>query len=325
MSHMIDETTGKAAIAYRGETPWHGLGQQLTEDASIETWTKEAGLDWEAQRANIYYSTDIGATDQNVVKYPNSQVLYRSDTKQPLGIVSDRYREVQPAEIMGFFKVLTEKSGFKMETAGALSDGKRIWALAQVGEGANIIGKDLVKPYVLLATSFDGTMATTAKFTSVRVVCNNTITSALSSENTGVVRINHREQFDAASIRAELGIATSQWDKFLLEARVLANEELLSGQAEELTKNLFNVTDQDLSERKRIHTGYTSIMRLFDGDAIGSDLTEGRTAWQWLNAVTEWVDWNNGRNSSSRMNSAWFGKGAQLKERALNLATELVA
>ena len=321
---MIDETTGKAAIAYRNETPWHGLGQQLTEDASIDTWTKEAGLDWEAHRANIYYSTDMGGSDQNVLSYKGSQVLYRSDTKQQLGIVSDRYREVQPREIMDFFKTLTEKSGFKMETAGALNDGKRIWALAQVGEGANIIGKDLVKTYVLLATSFDGSMATTAKFTSVRVVCNNTITAALSSENSNVVRIPHREQFDSSSVYASLGIATSQWNQFLLKARLLANEELHKYEAEEMTKELFNVTDQDLAERKRIHTGYTSVMRLFEGDAIGSNLTEGRTAWQWLNAVTEWVDWNNGRNSSSRMNSAWFGKGSQLKEKALDLATEWV-
>ena len=325
MAHMIDETTGKAAIAYRNDTPWHGLGQQLTEDASIDTWTKEAGLDWEAQRANIYYSTDMGALNQNVMGYPKSQVLYRSDTKQPLGIVSLRYQEVQPVEIMDFFKTLTEKSGFKMETAGALSDGKRIWALAQVGEGANIIGKDLVKPYVLLATSFDGTMATTAKFTSVRVVCNNTITAALGTGDSGTIRIPHREKFDANSIRAELGIATSQWDHFLLKARVLANKELYSYEAEEITKELFSVTDQNLAERKRVHTGYTSVMRLFEGDAIGSNLTEGRTAWQWLNAVTEWVDWNNGHNSSSRINSAWFGKGSQLKEKALDLATEWVS
>jgi len=159
----------------------------------------------------------------------------------------------------------------------------------------------------------------------VRVVCNNTITAALGTGDSGTIRIPHREKFDANSIRAELGIANLQWNKFLIDARSLANQELSIEEAEEWTKTLFCVTDQDLAERKRIHTGYTSIMRLFDGEAIGSKLTEGRTAWQWLNSVTEWVDWSNGHNSSSRMNSAWFGKGSQLKERALQLATEGVS
>jgi hypothetical protein len=35
-------------------------------------------------------------------------------------------------------------------------------------------GGDRVKAYLLLATSCDGTLCTTAQFTSVRVVCNNT-------------------------------------------------------------------------------------------------------------------------------------------------------
>ena len=48
MAHLIENNTvtGKAEIAYANATPWHGLGQQLTQDAPIEVWRKEAGLDW---------------------------------------------------------------------------------------------------------------------------------------------------------------------------------------------------------------------------------------------------------------------------------------
>ena len=44
MAHMIDTTTGTAAMAYAGQKPWHGLGQELTPGASIEEWTRQAGL-----------------------------------------------------------------------------------------------------------------------------------------------------------------------------------------------------------------------------------------------------------------------------------------
>ena len=35
MAHMIDTTTGTAAMAYTGKTPWHGLGQTLSADADM--------------------------------------------------------------------------------------------------------------------------------------------------------------------------------------------------------------------------------------------------------------------------------------------------
>ena len=54
MAHMIDETTGKAAIAYVGKTPWHGLGQELTPGQDIPTWTREAGLDLHRARIARY-------------------------------------------------------------------------------------------------------------------------------------------------------------------------------------------------------------------------------------------------------------------------------
>ena len=58
MAHMIDTTTGMAAIAYAGNTPWHGLGQALTPDASIETWTREAGLDYTVNESPVLFQTD---------------------------------------------------------------------------------------------------------------------------------------------------------------------------------------------------------------------------------------------------------------------------
>ncbi len=57
MAHLIENNTqtGKAEIAYANKTPWHGLGQQLTQDAPIDVWRKEAGLDWEAQVSPVMF------------------------------------------------------------------------------------------------------------------------------------------------------------------------------------------------------------------------------------------------------------------------------
>ena len=55
MAHEIDMTTGRAGMAYMGDTPWHGLGQKLTDGASLETWQQEAGLDWECVPAPVEF------------------------------------------------------------------------------------------------------------------------------------------------------------------------------------------------------------------------------------------------------------------------------
>jgi phage/plasmid-like protein (TIGR03299 family) len=188
MAHMIDTTTGTAAIAYAGNTPWHGLGQALTPDASIETWTREAGLNYTVNESPVLFQTDATTMPE---EFKGRKVLHRSDTGGALAVVSDGYNVVQPSDVMGFFAKLVELGGFQMETAGVLSHGRRVWALAKVNQGADIVEGDTVRPYVLLGTSYDGTMATVAKFTSIRVVCNNTITAALGREHGGTVRVLH--------------------------------------------------------------------------------------------------------------------------------------
>jgi hypothetical protein len=55
MSHEIDQSTGKPAIAYTGDKPWHGLGERLPEGEPIETWLKAARLDWELKRLPVQY------------------------------------------------------------------------------------------------------------------------------------------------------------------------------------------------------------------------------------------------------------------------------
>lgn len=50
------------------------------------------------------------------------------------------------------------------------------------------------------------------------------------------------------------------------------------------------------------------------------------TAWGLLCAVTEFVDHERqARSSENRLDSAWFGNGAQMKQKALEQALQLVA
>jgi len=334
MAHMIDQSTGQTAMAYIGATPWHGLGQALTPGASIETWTQQAGLGYTVLESPVLYRSPAATELQS---WPNRKVLHRSDTGAPLAVVSDGYRVVQPGEVMDFFRELVEIGGFQLETAGALSDGKRVWALASVGDAAPVVSRDIVKPYFLLATSYDGTMATVAKFTAVRVVCNNTITAAVGGYANGApikgeaetslgylksaVRVLHSENFKADAVRLQLGIAANAWEKFLINSRQLAGQGMSAAEADDFLVALLKPWDRAARDIKESRA-FGRILQLFNGGAIGADIPGvAGTRWAMLNAVTELVDHERGRSKNTRVESAWFGSGAALKSRAVELLT----
>ncbi len=137
MAHEIDFSTGRAAMAYVGETPWHGLGQNLQPGADIETWQQAAGMDWRVLRSKVRFATSCNPEVLTV--WDKQHVLFRSDTKAPLGVVSHKYQIVQPKQVLEFFRDLVAEAGFALETAGCLFDGRRFWALARVTSDVGMV------------------------------------------------------------------------------------------------------------------------------------------------------------------------------------------
>jgi phage/plasmid-like protein (TIGR03299 family) len=339
--HDIDFTKNKAAIAYAGLEPWHSLGYKMEEGLPPKEWAAPAGLDYEVFSAPVSFKDAAG----NSHEYPSRRVLYRSDNSHPFGVVSDRYKVVQPIEVLDFFTKLCANHGFTMETAGALSKGGRVWALAKAGQGEAVVGQDEVRPYILLATSYDGTMATVAKPTAIRVVCRNTLAmsigrdgkggeaDATGTERPGRVIVPHFRTFNADEVHLELGLIQDQFHTFMAAARKLAKRKVNTTFATEFLKMLLppavsveTVNGAKIVKPKPVEEtrGFQQIMALFQGEALGASLTEANgTAWGLLNAVTQHVDWQRGRNDDSRMTSAWFGAGEALKNRALGILLEV--
>lgn len=328
MAHMIDKTTGMNAIAYVGDAPWHKLGQKMQAGMSIADWRVAAGLDWEVIKAPVQFT--IG---DEIQTFSGQNVLHRSDTGAALSIVSDAYKPVQPAAVLDFFRELADIGGFTLETAGALARGRRIWALAKVDDGAPVVGHDVVKPYVLLATSYDGSLATTARFTTVRVVCQNTLsmsnrTAATDIDEVGsvgaAIKVRHDTVFDPAKVRQRLGIVRDQFERWIVEARILAERGMSNAQAETFLRELLPEPYQAPGRKLRTvedTRGYKRIMELFHGAAIGADLTGGQTRWSMANAVSQYIDHERGWGDDTRMTSAWFGEGEATKNRAMQMLT----
>ncbi len=322
MAHLIEQ------MAYVGATPWHGLGSRLSEKQPLEIWQREAGMDWKIQESPVHFKADSIGPLGTIHSFPEQKVLYRSDTKAPLSVVSNRYQIVQPREVLEFYRDLTEVSGYELETAGVLKGGRKFRALARTGQTAELKGHDQVNGYLLLATSCDGTLATTATPTTVRVVCNNTLTIALDG-TTRAIKVPHNTRFDPQVVKKQLGIAVSQWDEFMYRMRNLAERKVQWHEAMGFFMNvLCDVSPHStLPEVLPNERALRRVQELYEGQGRGATLESSRgTAWGLLNAVTEYVDHE---RRARRMSTAWtrpgFGQGAAIKQRALSVALQLAA
>ena len=337
MAHLVE------TMAYTGLTPWHGLGSQLPEKQPLEVWAQAAGMDWQIKESPVHFSIDNVHNASMFGSFDEQKVLYRSDTNTALSVVSNRYQVVQPMEVLEFYRDLTEQAGFELETAGVLKGGRKFWALARTGKSTVLKGNDLVNGYVLLATSCDGSLATVAMPTTVRVVCNNTLSIAVNGAEQAI-KVSHRSNFDADAVKRRLGIAVSQWDQFMYEMKVLSErkvnvkeanryfETLLSSNPTDVTPvigakshlKLLNAQTESVMPNER---AYKKLQAMYGGQGRGAELTAAKdTAWGLLCAVTEFVDHERqARSTENRLDSAWFGNGGQMKQKALEQALQLVA
>jgi phage/plasmid-like protein (TIGR03299 family) len=316
MAHLVE------TMAYAGATPWHGLGHHLSEQQPIERWLTEAGMDWTIEQSDVLFN--VSADGMHIRTHADAKVLYRSDTLAPLSVVSPRYKVVQPHEVLHFYQDLVSAGGFELETAGVLKGGRKLWALARTGQEALLKGNDQVKAYLLLATSCDGTLCTTAQFTSIRVVCNNTLQMAV-GDATGAVKVPHSTKFDPQAVKESLGIGLSAWEVFIGNLKQLSRRPI---SPEEARQYFSTVLDEPIPE---VDDGIASkamqqVTALYSGAGLGSLLSGSRgTAWGALNAMTEYVDHRRrARSQDYRLDSAWFGQGAQLKQKALTHALALL-
>lgn len=313
MAHELDQTTGKAAMAYFGEVPWHGLGVKVDHAMNAEEVIKLAGLDWVVGLETITLQTGEPISDYKAV--------VRNDTKAVLSVVGGRYAPMQNRDAVMVLDSLTD--GVKYHTAGSLKEGRKIWVLAKLPGNIRVIGDDVIEKYLLLTSSHDETQKITMKFTPVRVVCNNTLQQAMIGGS--LVTAKH-------TVNADQKLAKVK-DLFIdLERRVKEQEEMYRAMAlkdvnqDQVTaflQSVLNGSKVDVSTRTK---NVIDVIRgNFETGRGASMVGVAGTAWGLYNAVTEYADHQalGAKSQEQRLDSIWFGAMAKLKERAFDAALTL--
>lgn len=324
MAHQIDVVSlGRASYAST-QREWHGLGELMPAGKDVSEWAQAAGMSYRVQRATIRYATERMTPDaalHNLKTIDDKVVLFRSDTGAPLGVVSDGYKVVQPAEVLEVFREWAEAGGLTIESAGVLFGGRRYFAAAKLAEGVYVDGgrRDKLVPYAFLYTSADGSSATEGRWTVVRPVCSNTVSMA--RKDAPAFRLTHRSKWEPEKFKAVIETAQAEFAAFMQMSRQLAAVKVENKLAEEMTALLLTTAVRN-ADAARESAGFAKIMALFQGQGRGATLETAReTSWGWLNAVTEFVDHHaRARNEENRLASALWGQGDTLKTRAVEIA-----
>jgi phage/plasmid-like protein (TIGR03299 family) len=141
------------------------------------------------------------------------------------------------------------------------------------------------------------------------------------------IKVPHSTQFDPQVVKKQLGVAVSQWDNFIHQMKLLSERKVKPEESLDYFNQVFNPESLSSEENRQNQRAIKIVQSLFDGKGKGSLLESSKdTAWGLLNAVTEYVDHEKrARNHDYRLDSAWFGQGAQIKQRALKLGVELLS
>lgn len=333
MAHNITE---KDSLAYHGETPWHGIGKQLTALQTADQMIIEAGLTWTVKRVPLYLKDDV----QGDVPVSDFVGIRREDTGDVLGVVTERYHPIQNSQAFEMVDALVTEGQAVIEVAGSIREGRMVWALAKLPDIYEVVKGDAVQPYFLLAWGHDGKHGIAGKLTPVRVVCNNTLTAALGDKwSSGAdIYVKHSAQASIRIAEAQhaLGLVRMQTRETLAAYRQLAGISLTEDKAGAYFTGLFPepVAGQEESAGAFEHRmvdyrdRHARLLRLYQYGAGNDTVGVAGTAWAAYNAVTDYLDHvypvtKNGKVSTVRQESVLFGSKAAIRSDALQNALAL--
>ena len=207
MSHNLEKRNGRVSFAENGrkERAWHKLGQVFDRPMTVEEALTAAQADYEVSTQDVFAMTPAlqdamsknTSVDSDLILdaiIKGRKATMRMDIEKPLGIVTDAYGVVQNREAFSFIDTLCSGgSGAPViECAGVLGQGERVFITAKFAEDIILDNKgdDKVEMYMVFTTSHDGTGSVKCLCTPIRVVCNNTLSSALKN-NVGCLSLRH--------------------------------------------------------------------------------------------------------------------------------------
>ena len=313
MSHEIE------TMAYAGETPWHGLGERVSNDLSPMQMMQKAGVDWRVRKVETFAAME----GEDLISTGTNALVRETDKKVLAPMIGENWEPVQNDEAFNFFNEYCAAGDMEMHTAGSLMEGKIVWVLAKIKESFDVVDGDRVDNFLLFSNPHIYGKSLNVRMTPVRVVCNNTLQMSLASKSKNEVSLNHRRKFDADLVKQQLGIAHEKFEQYKEFAQFLASKKAKQADVIQYFNQVFphaNTGGKEVKEYAELSRSGKEAFDILERQP-GAEHAMG-TWWNALNAVTYMTDHVLGRTPETRLQSAWYGYNSGRKIKAINTAIE---
>lgn len=291
----VDVITGQAAFASLREIPWHRLGTVIDSPVSTDDFLIAAKLD--ALDEKKLTPEEVGITMPFASgQYFNTGVNPFNGERTVLSSVGGVYETFTTRELAEFGTYLTD-GAYRWETMGAMNEFRLIF-MALVHPDDIVIdpngSHDVIKRYLMLSTTHDGSGNVIAKETPVRVVCKNTLDAAMGSQGT-VFKIRHTKNMRDRAIEAQkvMGFAAEYDAAFEKEMNDLLSLNVSDDKFFEIVSSLYKKPENDTKGSLKKWEGKTEdIMAVWaggTGSMLNLEKNTGYRAWQALTESAQWV------------------------------------
>ena len=248
MAHGITETDG---LVLTKERAWHGLGTVVQEAPTPREAMELAGMNWQ-----VSFTNGVGGTTEDGPVYTHThKLVVRDDNHEVLGCVSKDYQAIQNDTLAEFAEALQDSNDLvQVESAGTLFGGRRLFYLLK-GETFETISSndasDPVIPYILLSNSHDGSLSFSARPTSIRVVCNNTLEWALGNKSRNIFRLKHTKNLLASveDARKALNLYSKGIPVFKDNCEMLNKQKMDSLQLVQYFENAYDILQAGVASK----------------------------------------------------------------------------
>ena len=316
-------------MAFVGEEPWHGLGTRIPPTTPATKVMEAAKLNWKvwktpAQGARVIRNSPLVTYDRYII---SRDPIVGETEPVALAIVGPEYEPLQNDEAFQFFEPFIDRKWATFHTAGALGNGERVWVLARLPEKMTIGKDDPIDRFLLLATSHDGRSAVTVRFTGIRVVCQNTLALA-ERGGKGVISIRHTRHMKRNLMRAQADEIKAVSAKVFGDAERwfgrMADRHMRPQEVDAYLQSLYPRTKKQKANGEE-PVRWRRVRNVLNDVGVTPPKTSG-TLWAIYNAVVREEDYRATREQTAeaRLARVWFGRGRDLKLKALEEALALL-
>lgn len=287
------------------DRPWSEVGIDVAgQDLSVAL--TEAGFNFNVSVVQGKFT----GKDNNIIQPSGYFYIIRDDTEQVLGQCKGRFVPVQNNVLVDIAQPFIDRGDAVLDTLGLFGNGEKIWVLLKLtGRQFEVSAGDMVSYYLLLINGHDASTSVQMGIIPFRINC----TNMLSKIGGNMLRVKHTENAAEMLVTFQkmLESQISLLPEFATQMRLLAKTSCVDPGP--YFKSVFK-----LSESSRATNILIRLLELFS-DGRGQN---GQTWWSAFNAVTEYLNYEAGRNQESRLNSLWFGANEKVNALALKLALE---